>query len=242
MSQASARPAANSTSSLASPPVGTPVDAGPAALPGPVTLEGLYARIEKLDAKRHGGSLWRALAGDDGVWTYLAHGPFAREGAFQVWLEERAVLADPYAYAVVDRQSDDALGIVTLMEIRPAMRVVEMGSIVYSQALQRTRVATEAQYLMARYAFEGLGYRRYEWKCNDLNQPSRRAALRYGFTYEGTFRQHMIVKGRNRDTAWYAMLDGDWPDVRAAFEGWLDPGNFDITGEQKRSLSTFRKE
>ena len=128
------------------------------------------------------------------------------------------------------------------MRIDPANRVIEVGNILYTPALQRTPGATEAQYLLARYIFDELGYRRYEWKCNDLNAPSRRAALRFGFTYEGTFRQHLIVKGRNRDTAWYSMLDGEWPSRRAAFETWLAPDNFDAQGVQKTSLADLMKE
>jgi RimJ/RimL family protein N-acetyltransferase len=127
------------------------------------------------------------------------------------------------------------------MEIRPAMRVIEVGHIVYSAALQRTPLATEAQYLLARYVFETLGYRRYEWKCNALNAPSRHAAERFGFTYEGIFRQHLIVKGRNRDTAWFSMLDSEWPSRKAAFESWLSPDNFDAEGRQKHSLAALRK-
>ena len=170
----------------------------------------------------------------------MGYGPFRDEPSFLRWVEDRAVLLDPFAYAVIDVASDRAIGTVTLMEIRPAMGVIEMGNIVYTPLLQRTAAATEAQYLMARYVFDELHYRRYEWKCNALNAPSRRAAERLGFTYEGTFRQHMIVKGRNRDTAWYAMTDGDWPAVKAAFEAWLQPENFDAGGAQKRGLADFR--
>jgi RimJ/RimL family protein N-acetyltransferase len=143
---------------------------------------------------------------------------------------------------VVDKATGKAQGIVTLMESRPAQRVVEIGNIVYSPSLQRTRNATEIQYLMARHVFDDLGYRRYEWKCNALNAPSRRAALRLGFTYEGTFRQHMIVKGCNRDTAWFSILDSEWPQIRAAFEAWLAPQNFDPTGRQIVGLSDFREQ
>ena len=143
----------------------------------------------------------------------------------------------PYSYAVVN--AGRAVGIATLMEIRPAMRAIEVGHIVYSPALQRTALATEAQYLLARYAFETLGYRRYEWKCNALNAASRRAALRFGFTFEGILRQHMIAKGRNRDTAWYSMLDSEWPARKAAFERWLAPDNFDADGHQKTPLSAL---
>jgi RimJ/RimL family protein N-acetyltransferase len=153
---------------------------------------------------------------------------------------ERAALADPYAYAVIDAEGR-AVGIATLMEIRPTMRVIEVGHIVYTPALQRTPLATEAQYLLARYIFEELGYRRYEWKCNALNAPSRRAAERFGFTFEGVFRQHLIVKGRNRDTAWFSMLDSEWPTRKAAFERWLAPGNFDAAGRQNMSLADLMK-
>jgi RimJ/RimL family protein N-acetyltransferase len=220
-------------------PIGAIVDTKPAALPGPGPIVGRQARVEKLDPVRHGADLWQAVSGDDILWTYMGYGPFADEAAFKSWLDERAALSDPYSYAVIDLASGKAVGIVTLMEIRPAMRVIEMGNIVYSGALKRSRAGTEAQYLMARYVFEELGYRRYEWKCNALNAPSMRAARRYGFKYEGIFRHHMIVKGRNRDTAWFAMTNDDWPAARAAFERWLDPANFDADGRQKESLAAL---
>jgi RimJ/RimL family protein N-acetyltransferase len=217
-------------------PVGLPVDATPARKPGPVTLDGRYGRVEKL-AAGHGADLWRAYAGHDHIWTYLAHyGPFPDQAAFEQWLASRLPLEDPYSYAIVDR-AGRAVGIATLMEVRPAMRVCEVGHIVYSPALQRSPLGTEAQYLLARYAFETLGYRRYEWKCNALNAASWRAALRYGFVYEGTFRQRLIAKGRNRDDAWFSMLDGEWPARKSAFERWLAPENFDAAGKQKLSLS-----
>jgi RimJ/RimL family protein N-acetyltransferase len=173
------------------------------------------------------------------LWTYFAGGPFANERSFAEWLDQRASLADPLSYAVVDLASGRASGHVALLEIRPAARVIEMGSIVYGPTLQRTTAATEAQYLMARYAFETLGYRRYEWKCDALNTNSRQAALRLGFTFEGIFRQHRIVKGRNRDTAWYAMLDGEWPTCKKALERWLAPENFDADGLQLLSLAAI---
>ena len=216
--------------------IGPLVDGTPAERPGVVTLPGRFCRVEKLDAARHADGLWQVLKGHDHVWDYLAVGPFTDGRDFAAWLEERAVALDPYAYAVADYASGRPLGIVTLMEIRPAMRVIEMGSIVYSPALQRTAAATEAQYLMARYVFDDLRYRRYEWKCNALNAPSMRAAERFGFTYEGTFRQHMIVKGRNRDTAWYSITDAEWSRVKAAYEKWLAPGNFDGSGKQRAKL------
>ena len=220
-------------------PVGPAVDAAPARRPAPVTLEGRFAVLEKLDPARHGRPFWEAVRGDDSLWTYLGYGPFDDEAAFLTWVAARAEAGDPFAYAVVERGSGAAIGSLTLMEIRPAMRVIEMGNIVYSSALQRTPAATEAQYLAAAYVFETLGYRRYEWKCNALNVPSRRAALRLGFAFEGIFRQHMIVKGRNRDTAWYSMLDSEWPARRSAFEQWLDPSNFDSSGRQRVALAAF---
>jgi RimJ/RimL family protein N-acetyltransferase len=221
-------------------PVGLPVDATPAQRPGPVTLEGRYGRVEKL-AARHGADLWRAYAGHDHIWTYMStYGPFADETEFSKWFDSRLRLEDPYSYAIVDR-GGHALGIATLMEIRPVMRVIEVGHIVYSPALQRTLLGTEAQYLLARYAFETLGYRRYEWKCNALNAASRGAALRYGFVYEGTFRQHLIAKGRNRDNAWFSMLDSEWPARKAAFERWLAPENFDAEGRQRTSLTELNR-
>jgi RimJ/RimL family protein N-acetyltransferase len=222
-------------------PIGPVVDTASAPPPGPVMLNGRFARVEKLDPARHGESLWQALKDDDAVWVYMGYGPFADRAAFDRWLEARAAATDPFAYAVVDQASGRALGSITLMEVRPAMRVIEMGHIVLSPALQRTAASTEAQYLAARHVFDDLGYRRYEWKCNALNAPSRRAALRLGFTYEGTFRQHMIVKGRSRDTAWFSIIDSEWPAVRAAFEAWLAPANFDPSGGQIASLTALRK-
>ena len=217
-------------------PIGGLVDPTAAERPGPVTLQGRFCRLEKLDPAGHTDGLWQALKDDDRVWTYMANGPYPDAKAFANWVDERAVMLDPYSYVVADFVSGRPLGIVTLMEIRPAARVIEIGNIVYSPALQRTAAATEAQYLMARYVFDDLRYRRYEWKCNALNAPSMRAAERLGFTYEGTFRQHMIIKGRSRDTAWFSITDGEWPRVRAAFEAWLDPSNFDAAGKQKTSL------
>jgi RimJ/RimL family protein N-acetyltransferase len=217
-------------------PVGPPVDAKPAPRPYAISLCGRFGSVERLVASRHADPLWAELKGHDWVWTYMAYGPFADKPAFAAWLAEREKLADPYYYAVVDK-SGRALGLETLMSIRPDMRVIEVGNIVLSPALQRSPLATEAQFLLARYCFEMLGYRRYEWKCNALNAPSRRAAQRFGFAYEGIFRNHMIVKGRSRDSAWFAMTDADWPARKAAFERWLDPGNFDAEGRQKTRLS-----
>jgi RimJ/RimL family protein N-acetyltransferase len=220
-------------------PVGPPVGTSVAAKPTPVVLEGRFGRVERLDA-RHAAGLWEAVRGHDHIWTYMSqYGPFLDAAAFANWIDGRVALDDPYSYAVVDR-AGRAAGIATLMQIRPMMRAIEVGHIVYAPALQRTPLGTEAQYLLARYAFDTLGYRRYEWSCNALNVGSRRAALRFGFIFEGIMRQHMIAKGRNRDTAWYSMLDGEWPRCRAACEIWLHSENFDDSGRQRRCLDEIR--
>jgi RimJ/RimL family protein N-acetyltransferase len=220
-------------------PVGLPVDrTAPALRPGPVTLKGRYGRLEKLES-RHAPDLWAAFAGHDRIWTYIAKdGPFASAAEFTPFLAMRAAADDPYAYAIVDL-ADRAVGYVTLLRIVPDMRVIEVGHVLYSPALQRTPLGTETQYLLAHYVFETLGYRRYEWKCDALNVGSQRAAVRYGFTYEGTFRQFMIAKGRNRDNAWFSMLDGEWPVRKANFERWLAPDNFTADGRQKTGLSAM---
>jgi RimJ/RimL family protein N-acetyltransferase len=227
---------ATGTGPAAGQPVGPLVEATPAREPKAVVLNGRFGRVEKLDAKRHVDDLWQAVNGHDQLWTYLPYGPFFDKQAFGLWLKTRAGIPDPFSYVVIDK-SGRALGIIALMSIRPDMRVIEVGNILLSPALQRSTVATEAQYLLARYVFETLGYRRYEWKCDARNAASRRAALRLGFNFEGLSWQHMIVKGRNRDTAWYAMLDGDWPSQRHAFERWLALDNFDADGRQKQRLS-----
>ncbi|HKC33305.1 MAG TPA: GNAT family protein [Xanthobacteraceae bacterium] len=221
-------------------PIGPPVDATPACRPEAVSLAGRFGSVERLDVARHGDSLWEALSGHDRLWTYMSYGPLADRTAFLGWLEERQALADPFYYAVVDR-SRRAVGLQTLVAIRPDMRTVEVGHIVLGPALQRTPLATEAQYLLARYVFETLGYRRYEWKCNALNAASYRAALRFGFVFEGVFRNHMISKGRSRDSAWFAMIDTDWPVRKAAFERWLAPDNFDAAGRQRTSLRELNR-
>ena len=219
-------------------PVGPPVDATPARRPEPVVLQGRYGRLEKLGAQ-HAHALWEAVRGHDHIWTYMSsYGPFTDGNTFHDWVVSRTTLEDPYSYAVINA-SGHCIGISTLMDIRVAARSVEVGHIVYSPALQRTPLGTEVQYLLARYAFETLGNRRYEWKCNSLNAPSRRAALRYGFVFEGILRQHTIAKGRSRDTAYFSMLDSEWPARKAAFERWLAPDNFDAHAKQKLSLSAL---
>ncbi|WP_018181464.1 GNAT family N-acetyltransferase [Kaistia granuli] len=219
-------------------PVGIVVDATPAPRPGRVTLEGRFVVIVPFDLAAHGRDLFDRSSGveNDALWAYLGQGPFADFASFSAYYAEAAKKDDPLLFTILDKASGRAVGHATYMRIAPQDRAVEVGNILYTPAMQRTAGATEAMYLMARHVFDDLGYRRYEWKCNDLNAPSRRAAKRYGFTYEGTFRQHMIVKGRNRDTAWFSMLDGEWPRVKQGFEAWLDPANFDAEGRQKTSL------
>ena len=214
-----------------------------APLPQRVTLKGRYVTLVPLEAG-HADALYEGAHGsaNEAVWTYLYERPFKDRSDFAAHIAAKAASKDPLFYAIADARSGAVLGYQTLMRIDPANRVIEVGNILYTPALQRTPGATEAQYLFARYIFETLGYRRYEWKCNDLNAPSRRAALRFGFTYEGTFRQHLIVKGRNRDTAWYSMLDSEWPARKAAFEAWLAPANFDAAGRQKKALGDFHRE
>jgi RimJ/RimL family protein N-acetyltransferase len=216
-------------------PVGPPIDSSPAAFPGPVTLKGRFCTVERLNAARHGSDLVAAMRGHDHIWTYIPVGPFTSDAALSDYIAACEQNKERIFYAVVNADGR-ALGLLSLMEIRPANRVIEVGNIVYSPELQRTPLTTEAQYMLARYAFETLHYRRYEWKCDSLNAPSRRAAERFGFTYEGLFRQHMILKGRTRDTAWFSILDGEWPARKAAFERWLAPENFDSDGKQKAKL------
>ena len=220
-------------------PVGLPVkNPAPGPRPGPVTLKGRYGRLEKLRPD-HASDLWAVFAGHDQVWTYITTaGPFASVSEFSSSIAMRAAAEDPYAYAIIDPH-DRAIGYFTLLRIVPVNRVIEVGHVMYSPALQRTPLGTEAQYLLARYVFETLGYRRYEWKCDSYNARSRRAALRYGFIYEGTFRQHIIAKGRNRDDAWFSMLDSEWPARKRNFERWLSPDNFDAQGMQKVSLAAL---
>lgn len=220
-------------------PVGMPVDATPALRPGGVLLRGRFGVVERFDAAKHAASLWDAIEGDDELWTYMWYGPFARREDFAAFAAMLAGREDPFAYAIIDHSSN-VLGVATLMEIRPAHRAIEIGGIFYARALRHTPLATEAQYLLMRYAFEELGYRRYEWKCDSLNAPSRRAAARFGFTFEGIFRQHMIVKNHNRDTAWFSITDSEWPRVKQAFERWLAPENFDAEGRQQRKLEALR--
>jgi RimJ/RimL family protein N-acetyltransferase len=225
---------------LSERPVGPPVDATPAKFPGDVTLKGRHGTVKRLSAARHGADLLVALRGHEQVWTYIPAGPFADDASLAAYIDICERNTERIFHAIVTSEGR-AVGLFSLMEIRPANRVIEVGNIIYSPALQRTALGTEAQYLLMRYAFETLGYRRYEWKCDALNAPSRSAAARFGFTYEGTFRQHMIVKGRSRDTHWLSILDSEWPARKAAFERWLAPENFDRDGRQKVSLAALNK-
>ena len=222
-------------------PVGPLVDARPAKRPQRVTLQGRFVTLTPLSASAHADALFEAANGGakDRVWDYLFDGPYTDRAEFRANIEAKAKSEDPLFFAIVDKPSGAPVGYQTFLRIEPAHRVIEVGNILYTLAMQRSPGATEAQYLFARYVFDDLGYRRYEWKCNALNAPSRRAALRFGFGFEGVFRQHMIVKGRNRDTAWYSMLDHEWPARRAAFERWLAPDNFDADGRQIVALSTL---
>lgn len=212
----------------------------PCPLPAQVTLSGRHCRLAPLEVARDCHALYAAIGtqGEAALWTYLPDGPFADMAAFQAWFERCARSTDPLFYAILDAHSGAVQGMASYLRIEPRQGSIEVGYICYAPALQRTVAATEAMYLMMQYAF-GLGYRRYEWKCNALNRPSRAAAQRLGFSYEGVFRQHMIVKGRNRDTAWYSLLDREWPRVQSAVSQWLDPSNFDESGRQRSTLTAL---
>ncbi len=220
-------------------PIGPDVDPRPAKRPERVTLKGRWITLAPLDAEKHAAALFEGANGGekDRVWTYLFDSPYSDPAVFKANIEAKARSTDPLFFAILDNATGKAVGYQTFLRIDAPNRVIEVGNILYTPAMQRTAGATEAQYLFARHVFDDLGYRRYEWKCNALNAPSRRAAERFGFTFEGIFRQHMIVKGRNRDTAWFAMLDSEWPARKGAYERWLAPGNFDEAGRQKISLS-----
>ena len=207
----------------------------PAQPPQRAVLEGRYCRLEPI-GPQHAADLYGASKGQEQRFTYLFEGPPASEATMADWIARAAAKDDPMYFAVIDTATDRAEGRQSLMRITPDHGVIEIGGIYWGPNISRTQVTTEALFLHARYIFDDLGYRRFEWKCNDLNAPSKAAAERFGFTFEGVFRQHMIVKGQNRDTAWFAMLDGEWPRIRAEFERWLEPGNFDLSGTQKTKL------
>ncbi|HEY7764584.1 MAG TPA: GNAT family protein [Aestuariivirgaceae bacterium] len=227
-------------------PVGPKVEPLPAgAKPDGRPLFGRYVLLEKVSAGKHAHDLYRSFAGSDpegNVWTYMGYGPFDDLEQFTAWLAARETSADPLFHAFVPKTEGRAAGMGAFMRHDGTNGVIEIGHIWLSPALQRTREATESIYLMMRHAFEDLGVRRLEWKCDALNEPSRRAAKRYGFTFEGVFRQHMIVKGRNRDTAWFSMIDKEWPPARQAFDRWLDLANFDAGGRQKMKLKVPQRQ
>ena len=220
-------------------PIGFPLDDWRA--PQPPSREpmiGRSCRLEMLDAERHADELYAAnrLDSENRIWTYLPYGPFDTSSAYREWFEGAAEGDDPLFHAVIDAESGKAVGVASYLRITPAVGSIEVGHINFSPLLQRTRAATESMYLMMRRVFEGR-YRRYEWKCDALNAGSRAAAQRLGFSYEGIFRQATVYKGRNRDTAWYAMIDKEWPALEEAFERWLDDSNFDDDGRQRVRLS-----
>jgi RimJ/RimL family protein N-acetyltransferase len=212
----------------------------PATAPAHRPLPGTRVRLEPLDPDRHADDLLAAAAGDPRLWDHLPYGPFAGAEELRGWLAERAASTDPLFLTIVDLASGRAGGVVSYLRIEPGHGCIEIGHIWFGAPLQRTPAATETVYLLARHAFDDLGNRRLEWKCDAANARSRRAAERFGFTFEGVFRRHMIVKGRNRDTAWFSLLDSEWPAARAAFEAWLSPENFDADGHQRSALAALR--
>ena len=217
----------------------SPLNWKPVPAPVPVTLRGRTVTLEPLDAARHAAALWQAVNGHDELWAWLPDGPYATEPDLLRAIEEKQSAAGAVFIAIVPAATGTPAGYASYMRMEPAHGVIEVGYVLFAPSLQRTAAATEAMFLMASHVFDQLGYRRYEWKCNAENLPSRRAAERLGFTFEGIFRQHMILKGRNRDTAWFSMLDREWPARKQAFEAWLASDNFYDQGRQRRSLEQF---
>jgi len=214
-------------------PAETPLNWKPVPRPGPVTLRGRHVTLEPLNAERH------ASDGYNELWTWLFDGHFSTEAGLRQAIEEKQAASSAIFLAIVPEITGQAVGWASLMRAEPAHGVIEVGNILFAPPLQRTTAATEAMFLMATHVFDHLGYRRYEWKCNALNLPSRRAAERLGFTFEGIFRQHMVIKAQSRDTAWYSMLDREWPARKQAFNTWLAQANFDSEGRQLQSLTAI---
>ena len=214
----------------------------PRQKPGRVVLDGRYVRLEPLDTERHGSELFSAsqVPDADDKFRWLAENPVDDEAAFLAWVKKSEASEDPLYFAVVDKASGKVAGRQTYMRIDTQNGVIEIGNIYWGPLIARKRAATEALYLFMRHAFADLGYRRFEWKCNNDNEPSKRAALRFGFAFEGVFRQHLIVKSLNRDTAWFSIIDKEWPALEKAYEAWLAPENFDADGQQRRKLETFQ--
>jgi RimJ/RimL family protein N-acetyltransferase len=225
-------------------PIGFPLP-GWSARPRPprTAMEGRLCRVEAIDVDRHAADLHTAnLEDKEGRnWTYLAYGPFERLDDYLGWMRNTCLGDDPLFHAIIDLRTGRAVGVASYMRIDPTPGVIEVGHINYSPALQRTAAGTEAMFLMMRRVFDELGYRRYEWKCDALNAPSRAAALRFGFQFEGIFRQATVYKSRNRDTAWFAIIDRDWPALKARYQRWLDPANFEATGRQRQTLSAVTR-
>jgi RimJ/RimL family protein N-acetyltransferase len=215
------------------------VDPSPAQRPKPVMLPGRVVTLRPFHKATQAKALYDGTHGPekDNLWRYMNEGPYAGPADYEAAFSQKQKSVDPLFLAIIDNANNLPVGQASYLRIEPTHRSIEVGHIIFTPALQRSPGATEAMYLMARHVFNDLGYRRYEWKCNASNQPSRRAALRLGFTFEGIFRQHMIVKGRNRDTAWFSMLDSEWPQLQSNFEQWLAPSNFDPAGRQRLSLS-----
>lgn len=223
-------------------PIGVALPAWKGALsPGGQSLMGRYCRVERIDVECHSADLYQAYgeAPDARDWTYLSAGPFETFESYKTYLTAVAKLADPMHYAVIELASGTAVGTLALMRIDAPNGVIEVGSVTYSPRMKRTRISTEVMALLMKHVFEDLGYRRFEWKCDSLNARSRAAALRYGFSFEGIFRQAIVTRGRNRDTAWYSMIDGEYPELRAAYERWLAPSNFDQSGQQIETLGAL---
>jgi RimJ/RimL family protein N-acetyltransferase len=224
-------------------PIGFPLPGWtPPPRPPREAMEGRFCRLEPLDPDRHAAALFVADAADtDGrSWTYLAYGPFRTLPEYRAWMTAQCLSDDPFFYAIIDKADSQPVGVASYLRITPASGSIEVGHLHYSPRLQRHPAATEAMYLMMQWAFEA-GYRRYEWKCDALNAPSRAAALRLGLSFEGIFRQATVYKSRNRDSAWYAAIDAEWPALRAAYQTWLDPNNFDAAGQQRQRLTDLTK-
>lgn len=223
------------------PVFGAPVfDWSEPPVPCGEVLTGRYCQLEKLNADSHAALLFRAYQGQDQVWDYLPYGPFSASSQYHRWMKEATSANDPYFVAIKDLKSGQYTGVASYLRIKAATGSIEVGSINFAPIMQRTRAATETMYLMMKWAFEA-GYRRYEWKCDGLNLPSRRAAQRLGFSYEGIFRQAIVYKNRNRDTAWFGIIDKEWPALEEAFKFWLAPSNFDSAGRQKESLADLTR-
>ena len=214
----------------------------PRSAPPNTELTGQYCSLVPLDVQQHGAALYRTMCEPDGDhnWIYLPYGPFKSSDDFIAWLEGMEGVNDPFFHTIINQATGEAAGLASFLRIDPAIGVIEVGHIHYGNGIQRTPAATEAMYLMMRRVFDELGYRRYEWKCDALNARSRRAAERLGFSFEGVFRQATIYKGRNRDTAWFSIIDSEWPQIRRAFENWLAADNFDNTGQQRKPLLISR--